>query len=1131
MKFFYPRLKQWVILLIACWVSTAVFAQYGGSYFANFEFKDQSSRGKCYSIAQDNEGNLLLATLRGVVVFDGSESSLTGTGSFIYKLKWVESETAVFAACEGNIGYFQKDQYGKYVFQKIDCKAEETESFFNVLNIGNQIYFQSNHRIVLVSGKKFVKEWKIDKKRIFNGMLSYGQQLCASIIDEGLFKAENSGGLTKLAAGESEFAQHEILFSIEKKSGEILVALSNNKLYQLANNALSLFPHERSGWAETKGLLDGQRINEDHAVIASLSGGICVINIFNGAVIENFNSGLGFPDDQIYAIGVDQHLGIWASHETGLTRIDRNIPLRNYSAYPGLTTKIYTAAELNSNLYVGAADGLYILRMGSAEEFNQALQNSEKAALEKKKNPSLKEPSEETNNLPEITNPSTSEPAIDNSNSAPVPNATEQTKPSDNLIDKATKKIRGLFRKKPNNSNEGEKNLNPDEGKNSDKSKDGVGLILRKNRFYNFASFAQTDGNLFIYKKVAGVSGKVKKLFAASVGLFVASTDGLFLVNGENIAKISDNEILDITQGKATTIYFSKSDGVYLRNQFGETKKITTKTNLKNFSQLFYDGRFLWIGGLNKVIKCNISLEGICEKEELIPLPNNLLDIVNPFGIDDKIYFATMANIFEFDNVNNKIKVSPLFQNKLDENNVEFLLSPSQNFTAIHTREGWIEFSKTDKNKLLGFLDAFESPRSIYKTETGNYWVVTVDGKIYMLNKTMIGTQSNKNFSVFFKTVSGADGKNYNLNDLKISYREGLVEFKWGSNILLKNEANWYQYKIGGTNNSNWSSWTKNTSLKLQLKPGNYTFSIRAKDIYGNISTEKTISFTIEPPFWQTWWFYTMIGLGLIGLVYYIFKWRNKALLENQKKLENMVTLRTEELEKEKEKTEDLLLNILPKKIAQELKDSGQSSVRSHEQSAVLFTDFCNFTKNSQHISAEELVAKLHRVFSKFDTIVDKYGAEKIKTIGDAYMVASGVPEPQANSSAICALIGLEILETIKEENKLYNTDWEIRIGIHSGNLVSGVVGTKKFAYDIWGSTVNIASRMESAGTPMTVNVSEKVFQEISEYFICEKRENIETKSLGKTNMYAVVGIKEEWKQKSGVNSAFEYLFKILQKN
>jgi class 3 adenylate cyclase len=224
--------------------------------------------------------------------------------------------------------------------------------------------------------------------------------------------------------------------------------------------------------------------------------------------------------------------------------------------------------------------------------------------------------------------------------------------------------------------------------------------------------------------------------------------------------------------------------------------------------------------------------------------------------------------------------------------------------------------------------------------------------------------------------------------------------------------------------------------------------------------------------------------------------------------LENLVKERTKQLEEEKQKSDSLLLNILPKEVAAELMANGQASARLYENVSVMFIDIKNFTIVAQSMSPDHLVQNLHLFFSKFDEIMDEYGLEKIKTIGDAYMAAGGIPTPFEDHAVRMVLAGLKIIEVVKTYNltreRIDQAPFEIRIGIHSGPVVAGVVGTKKFAYDIWGDTVNIASRMESNSEPGRINISEDHYRAISDHFECEHRGEIPVKNKGAMHMYFV---------------------------
>ncbi len=246
----------------------------------------------------------------------------------------------------------------------------------------------------------------------------------------------------------------------------------------------------------------------------------------------------------------------------------------------------------------------------------------------------------------------------------------------------------------------------------------------------------------------------------------------------------------------------------------------------------------------------------------------------------------------------------------------------------------------------------------------------------------------------------------------------------------------------------------------------------------------------------------TIIALLLImALAIGLFR-RNK-FIEKTKKL----------IEKEKDRSDKLLLNILPEQTAQELKKYGKVDAKKFESVSVLFTDFKGFTKLSEDLSPEDLVRSVDFYYKKFDSIIKNYGLEKIKTIGDAYMAAGGLPFASEDHATKLVTAALEIADFVKEAKETSTNNeqrFDIRIGIHSGPVVAGVVGTYKFVYDIWGDTVNIASRMESTSLPGKVNISESTYELIKDEFECEYRGEIQAKNKGKLKMYFAIGRKAD---------------------
>lgn len=215
------------------------------------------------------------------------------------------------------------------------------------------------------------------------------------------------------------------------------------------------------------------------------------------------------------------------------------------------------------------------------------------------------------------------------------------------------------------------------------------------------------------------------------------------------------------------------------------------------------------------------------------------------------------------------------------------------------------------------------------------------------------------------------------------------------------------------------------------------------------------------------------------------------------------------QLKAEREKTEKLLLNILPYPIAERLRLTSDTIADDFTEVSVLFADLVGFTRMSSQLEPSHLVGMLNDIFSRFDKLVEQHALEKIKTIGDAYMVVAGLPEPVSDHAGRIAALALDMRQAITEFNTEHGRQVNIRIGIHCGPVVAGVIGIKKFAYDLWGDTVNVASRMESHGVPGEIQISGDMYRAIKDKYHCRQRGSINIKGKGEMQVYFLENRKE----------------------
>ena len=246
------------------------------------------------------------------------------------------------------------------------------------------------------------------------------------------------------------------------------------------------------------------------------------------------------------------------------------------------------------------------------------------------------------------------------------------------------------------------------------------------------------------------------------------------------------------------------------------------------------------------------------------------------------------------------------------------------------------------------------------------------------------------------------------------------------------------------------------------------------------------------------WFTTTMLALNVIGTGAVAFT--VLASFAHQRN-EALAALRIEQA-----RSEALITNVLPSSIAERLKDATGSIADHVECATILFADLVNFTPLAQRMSAAEVVGTLDRLFSHFDTLVERHGLEKIKTIGDAYMAAAGVPDPCDDHATRAAKLALDMREAIAASETAGYGGLELRIGINSGSVTAGVIGTKRFLYDLWGDAVNTASRMESNGTPGEIQITRSTYELVKDAFVCTPRGTIPIKGKGEMETWYLVG-------------------------
>lgn len=642
------------------------------------------------------------------------------------------------------------------------------------------------------------------------------------------------------------------------------------------------------------------------------------------------------------------------------------------------------------------------------------------------------------------------------------------------------------------------------------------------------------------FEKIEGINTLTWQLVEINNKLYAASLSGLFEIIGKRAKKVLEGQYNAIYQSSLNPeiCFIGSTEGLLLSNitptGFDTIGYVSgLNYNIRSISE--DDDGTVWLGtnadGLFRLnFRGNYSTStGFVNYNENNAFPEgfNWVDVYRKsFGTffstqKGLFYYSPKRDVFEFDTslgYDFDLGDRYLYPIIEDQNkNIWF----SCTFTGKYFREtGVALFDKktsqhTRKTEHFALIQEFPI-EAIYADKEGVIWFGSTESLIKYQHE-FVSPKKSKSPCLIRKITIRNDSviyldPDYNLNELHINmlFSDKTIRFDFSYLQYNTYGENEFQVFLEGFD-SDWSEWSKESFKEYTaLSEREYTFRIRARDIYGNVSEDTMIKFRVKPPIYRTIYAYLFYIIAFALFIYLILKYNELRYAKERFGLEKLVQDRTNELAYQKEQTEKLVKKLLPGSTVDEITQTGKAKSQKYEMVSVLFADIQGFTKIADEVAPEELIKHLNSLFSAFDSIIANYNIQKIKTIGDAYMCAGGMPNADNTNPIEVVLAGLEIQNAIELYNQSNKLQFHVRVGIHSGPVVAGVVGSNKLEYDIWGDTVNIASRMESHGVINKINVSDVTYNYIQDFFECEHRGKIEIKYKGKMDMFFINSIKLE---------------------
>jgi len=830
-----------LFLIGAICIASLLNAQSSGVYVADIHLLNKADRW-CWAIGQDSDKNMLFGVERGVVVYDGTNQTLIKTPFTPYALLYDKNNNKVWVSGSENFGVLEHSYYAKYNYNQLNKRHDNEFKKIHLLN--DTVYFISDSLIVRYNAKTLdkideypTKGLIIDEVIEYRGKLYFVIEYFLHIID--------NNKLVELT--NTDFPVDEFTYGVTINSNTIILGTSDNTTYSFNGKSFYSFTL-KSPFFENNMVTNGYYYTDSTLIASSLAGGIAIIDYKKKKVIKQVSYFNGLPDDEIRTVFVDADKGIWLSHEFGISRVDFNLGIENYSYYPGLKGNPIAINYFNQNLYVATSNGLFVL--DEVKDYNEF-----KVKVRVPVNVAVKVP-------------------------------TENNKEAD------SNKKKGFFsfksKKADGNNNNKKKN------KTQTKRK-----IVHKTRTIKKRSLKSIS---HYFKQVEGMSGKFTQLVPYNNFLLVAGNNGLYAVNGKESENILKNRyIVDIyVSDCCTEAYCCTNNGIYKIFRQNNKWKINHFAQTTNalINSIAYDKNKKWVVSYENMLfrgKFNNKKIDILQEIELPEKPGQTFIVKN---INDSIMVFTSNKLYHFTD-DGKLNVIKEFA---DDN---YIIHNQNIFTWLYNNAQWSLCCKTEFNKNAQFLNRlslFKDIRYIDLDYDNNLWIIDDQNHLFKINKQ---TQSNQiNFKITLMDLQSNLQSIIIDNNISLKSRQNNITTKFSAPFYILQNGVTYSYLIQGLNPS-WSEWTPMSEINLgYIPPGDYTLFIKAKNTLGQIAEGKSIQISVPKPFTQTPLFYILLVIVFTLIAFVIFKIRLQKLKKDKQILEQKVKERTATIEDQKSKLE-----------------------------------------------------------------------------------------------------------------------------------------------------------------------------------------------------------------------------------
>jgi ligand-binding sensor domain-containing protein len=799
-------------------------AQKGSLLINNYSVSNEITTDfECNSMVQSTKGILYFANTNGILSYDGTQWQLKSIGLTPYSLA-ISSDGVIYVGGKENFGYLNFLDNGDFQFvslasqyKNILSNADKSVGIISQITLTtDKVYFYSDKHLLSYQPSSKITESVLQStaEDSFNGFFSHKESVFINVKNKGLHKIENKK-LILIPSGDA-FKEIAIISQFNFDKNMVCIAAANNILWLFDGQNFKPFNHYGQYYVNLHTLQKATRISDTQIAIGTLTGGTVLVDN-NGALLQIIDYQNGLEDNEVLALGTDNQQGLWICHSAGISRVLVQMPVFNFSTYPGLTGKPTAIAVFSQTVFVGTNEGVFYLSSTNKENVSWKV-------------------AQETNKQ--------------------LYNYNVQKQQQYLAKKKMQGKIKNMFNKSP------VQNVN-----NSTK----IITVVVESQVYSY-----NNGNYLVekvpfnYQKIGGIDARVSQLVTLKNQVLARTNVGLYgIVLGSANLILPEEDLTFVTPSTTndSTLYIASERGLFvLQQQAGVWKTLPALEGLKvNINSIVQQGNILWLGGKGEIFKVLLNDDGSLKSfVKYVWDKQSNADIIAREIKGNLLFFHDKGVLIHTKVIGDAFvpykEYSQLYSHP------DKIFFQQDNHAWLEGKNGWSNLNNPTYGS--SFLKIFKNVHYIHQTDKGDIWLIA-DDKII---KIIRSSETNKTlaYKPFVKNIVTKTGKTASLKDTKLERYEEAQNFSFllASPFFMGESKTEFQYSLEGIDDANWSSWKMQNSIEFPFLPsGSYELHLRTRNTLGYVSEVESFKFYIKPPFWETWWFYLIQVSVLFGLL------------------------------------------------------------------------------------------------------------------------------------------------------------------------------------------------------------------------------------------------------------------------